>query len=876
MKNMKKLLALFLALALCASLLAGCSGNGSGDSQATESAATESAATESAATESAAAETSTEETSATESAATEESTEGAEIVAENVEAAVEYPAFNVGEVEANLGSSEGGEVNHTAFAGEAGKDYTDEAVYTLNDVMTATTSLNWNPLSWETSDDSMMMSYLTMGFYEFVLNENKDGWAIIPEMAADYPVDVTADYVGQFGVAEGETGKAWKIALNPDAVWEDGTPINADSYIYSYQNLLDPAQLNRRADSLYAGEAAIVGAKAYFYQGQEAFSPLGMTTSEYLANGSEEDLYLDPIGFWNAAGYVDAEGNEVPAYLPISDETIYSQDGTDAEDKDPFSAKSLYEEYFAPGMSYEDYAADYLGTVEGYPADASFDSVGILKTGDYELTFIFQAPISDPDYYVPYYLPMYLVKEDMYEALKVEQDGRISTTYGTSKDTTASYGPYKLDYFELDKQITFVRNDNWCGYKDGKHTGQYQADNVSIQVIDKHETQLLAFLNGEIDFVSLQQEDMEKYASSEYIRYEPQSYTTKLTFNTDESVLAERGTQVLGNLNFRKAFSLAIDRSTFAASYTAAGSAGYGMLNYMYVYDPFTGASYRNNDAAKAALCDLYGLTYGPDGDFDDVDEAYDAITGYDIEQAQQLMAIAYAQVTSDGTWDGTTPIKITLSVYQSDDIYVKMFNYLNDALKAACAGTGFEGKVELTMKADADYYETMYAGQTDMIFSTWGGSAYSPFTLLYECYCDAGINSDPNQMEYGFDSNAVEVTMTINGKEFTQSLQKWALWMDGDENTVLTSNDGSLTLEAFGNYDADTKCAIFAKVEYVYLANYVNTPIYYRNVGSLVSQKGDYAVDEYVDMVTFGGIRYYTFNYNDEEWAAAAGSLTY
>ena len=99
---------------------------------------------------------------------------------------------------------------------------------------------------------------------------------------------------------------------------------------------------------------------------------------------------------------------------------------------------------------------------------------------------------------------------------------------------------------------------------------------------------------------------------------------------------------------------------------------------------------------------------------------------------------------------------------------------------------------------------------------------------------------------------------------------------MDGDENTVLTSNDGSLTLEAFGNYDADTKCAIFAKVEYVYLANYVNTPIYYRNVGSLVSQKGDYAVDEYVDMVTFGGIRYYTFNYNDEEWAAAAGSLTY
>ena len=130
--------------------------------------------------------------------------------------------------------------------------------------------------------------------------------------------------------------------------------------------------------------------------------------------------------------------------------------------------------------------------------------------------------------------------------------------------------------------------------------------------------------------------------------------------------------------------------------------------------------------------------------------------------------------------------------------------------------------------------------------------------------------------MEYGFDSNAVSVTMNINGVEFTQSLQKWALWLDGDEKTVITSNDGSVTLDAFGNYDAETKCAIFAKLEYVYLANYVNTPIYYRNVGSLVSQKGDYAVTGYVDMVGFGGIRYYTFNYNDTEWAGVANTLTY
>ena len=883
---MKKFLALFLALAMCASVLAGCS------KSADESAAP---ATDSADTE--ASEAATPESTPAESSEAAEASEGGEAAAPaDVEPAVEYPAFEVGDVVANLGASGGGEVSHDAYAGVAGKDYTDEAVYTLNDVMTATTSLNWNPVAWETNDDNMMLSYLSMGFYEFVLNSDKTGWAIIPEMAADYPVDVTADYVGQYGVAEGDTAKAWKIALNPDATWEDGTPINADSYIYTYQQQLDPKQLNRRADSLYAGEAAIVGAKAYFYQGQTSYNDLQGAYQVADLTKNEDGTYSTPDGLpvyiginvplaWTGgdtlANYVANYGDQ---YFDLTNWDALLELAGDAG-AIPLTDENMA--LFLPTITgnpaWGETEADfpnYLTSAEGYPADPSWDTVGILKTGEYELTFIFQAPISDPNYYVPYYLPMYLVKQDLFESLKVEADGRISNTYGTSKETTASYGPYKLDYFELDKQITFVRNDNWYGYKDGKHAGQYQADNVSIQVIDKHETQLLAFLNGEIDFVGLQQEDMEKYASSDYIRYEPQSYTTKLTFNTDEAALAERGTQVLGNLNFRKAFSLAIDRSTFAASYTAAGSAGYGMLNYMYVYDPFTGASYRNNDAAKAALCKLYGLTYDDgvteDPEFDDVDEAYDAITGYNIEEARELMAIAYAQVTSDGTWDGTTPIQITLSVYQSDDIYVKMFNYLNDALKSACQGTGFEGKVELVMKADADYYETMYAGQTDMIFSTWGGSAYSPFTLLYECYCDAGINDDPNQMEYGFDSNAVSVTMNINGVEFTQSLQKWALWMDGDEKTVITSNDGSVTLDAFGNYDADTKCAIFAKLEYVYLANYVNTPIYYRNVGSLVSQKGDYAVTGYVDMVGFGGIRYYTFNYDDTAWAGVANTLTY
>lgn len=791
-----------------------------------------------------------------------------------------------GSVTTQEGEDGAGELNYNLYKGEEGKDYTDEKVYTYNDYIAGTTNMKWGTVNWETNEDSYVLSKITSGFYNFYLNDTKDGWAIGCDLASELPVDVTSDYVGSYGIEEGDTAKAWKITLNPDACWEDGTPINADSYIYSYQQLLDPIMLNRRADSLYAGDFQIYGAKNYVYQGRTSFNALGETVEDYLANGGDESqLYVDVTSFWNVTA---EDGSQ---YVSITDETPIRDEAVEDENADEayVSGKYLYETYLAPGAPNADSAADYVGTMQAYEADYSFDNVGIFKTGDYEIVFVTTSPVASPDYYVPYNLSStYLVYEDLWESCKtyfnsngdqVDADSddiaSITTNYGTSAETTMSFGPYRLDYFELDKQITFTRNDNWFGYKDGKHTGMYQADNISCQVIAEQSTALLAFLNGEIDNVSLVASDMSTYGSSDYIRYTPQSYTTKLTFNTDLAKTTERGTQILTNLNFRKAFSYAIDRNTFAAAYTSAGTAGFGMLNNLYVYDPYTGATYRDSEGAKEALCNLYGMTWGEDGDYEDLDEAYEAITGYDITYAQSLMQQAYDECVADGLYDGESNVEIELRVYQSDDVYVQMFNYLNSCLQAACEGTGFEGKVSMKMVVDADYYETNYSGGADMIFTTWGGATYSPWTVLYECYCDASDGSG-QQMEYGFDTSAINVVIDVDGATFTQPLQTWALWADGDVNTVLTSDDGSVTLDAFADYSYDTEAEIYGKLEYALLSYYTTTPLYYRNSGSLVSQKGDYAVTQYVDLVEFGGIEYYTFDYDDTEWEAVKGSLTY
>jgi ABC-type transport system substrate-binding protein len=192
------------------------------------------------------------------------------------------------------------------------------------------------------------------------------------------------------------------------------------------------------------------------------------------------------------------------------------------------------------------------------------------------------------------------------------------------------------------------------------------------------------------------------------------------------------------------------------------------------------------------------------------------------------------------------------------------------DALALACKGTGFEGKVSLQMAVDADYYATMESGLTDMIFSTWGGSAYDPYGVLYRCYCDAGAAEYPNQMEYGFDAGQVEVQLTVDGEPYRASLQDWARWCASDPGARIPG------LASFREYDAATRCKLYADLEFAYLKQYVVTPLYYRNAARMVSQKGDYPIKTYVDPVEFGGIRFYSFHYDDTAWTRIKDTLTY
>ncbi len=837
-----------------------------------------------------------------------------------------------------LYSSEG-----TIWATTAGTGYEDTKYYTYNTYSGGFSSLNWNPHTWEESTDSTVLGYVTTGLFEYVLNAEGNGYVIVPELATYVPgtenglfQDVTYAYYGKLGVKEGDTAKAFRIYLNPNATWDDAnnTPITAADYVYSLKEQLNPAMMNRRADSYYGGAFSIYGAKKYLYSTTEivytSLADLGYeTNAEGIEELGAENVFYN-IAVWNNAfgwdisGYVDEQGNQIPEYVSIADETVYDapEAWAGTAESDPFTAKMYYEGYlpygyWEIGAGFESYGFVLTQRQENADIGYSFDNVG-WKVGKDEVSgleyidMIIEESLYLPEFYVPYYASAPLVKQDVYEANKIYhyadgskskgalKDGTtmddvvsITSEYNTTLDNCAGYGPYKISYYELDKQLTFVRNENWYGYKDGNHVGQYQTDKVSIEVIKEHNTAMLAFEQGKLDDIGLDSNDMDVYGNSSKLVYTPQTYTTKVTFNTDYASLAAREEDGINKTmitvrEFREAFSLCIDRQAFVSSFTAAHGVGFGLLNYMYVFDPASGVAYRATDAGKKAIVDLYGLEYGAGKEYATLDEAYEAVTGYNPEKATLLFQEAYDYATThdrmgnevelgsaDAIYNGTDTIDIQFSVYGGDEIYTQMFNFFKNAMTDACTGTDLEGKVTMTMVEDPDYYDTLYAGGTDLIFSTWGGAQFNGLGMLGSVYCDDHTGGG-NQMELGFDTSKISLTInldiegTLEYKEFTTSLKNWADWLNGTltEGVVIKSDDGSVTLDKYQAYSTSILTEIFAAAEKCYLSYYTAIPVYYRNSASLDSFKINSAVSEYVALVGFGGIRFTTYNYDDTAWA--------
>ncbi len=758
--------------------------------------------------------------------------------------------------------------------------------YTYDTYLT-TPADTWNPLTWTSASDSSVMSYLQTPFVDYTIKDSASGeyqWAFL---AATAITDVTAAHqedLVTYGVTntEAQSGYIYEISLNPALCWEDGTPINADSYIYSMQQMLDPKQQNYRGADYATGTRALAGALEYYHSGNTVMvdnsAEMRIGTEEDLVPGEDGNYYTaegEAIYIILRAGVEYLGGNALEDYISAYGEEYFDMEAYEAlkalEEEDGSvrlnaNTLALLQALISVPSWGEDpsYFINYIFYERAYP-EVDWNTVGLYKVDDYTIRYVLENPSAYYDFLTTC-TSNWLVHEDLYNRCLAVGN------YCTNAQTTMSYGPYRMES-SADGTLVLVRNEKYFEYTtgaggklssvtsflvDGKQVPQWQTDRVVIRTLSNEEAKHY-FLNGELDeWTPSNADELIEYAASPRMFSVPESYTFRIAFNCGLENLqymdAEHGavnSVVLSNRSFRKAFSLAIDRAEFAAS-SAGYSPAVSLINELYFYDVYNDPAsvYRKSDAAMQGICDLYDVKYGPGTDYATLQEAYESIDGYNLEEAQALMAQACMELEEAGLYTAGDPIVILAGLNNTT-----MLTLLTQYLNAAAQGSGF-GTIELS-RIDANRF---YEGTAAFMISGWGGAAFNPFQVM-QCYCDTDYYLEGGS----YDPSVETVTLEVGGEEYTMTWQEWAKTLGGGYGI-------------FTDMDMMTKVEALAKLESTYLAQYYAIPLFCRTANNLLSYQVDYYTNEYNTMYGFGGLRLMRYNYTDAQWEAyvASGKLDY
>ena len=750
---------------------------------------------------------------------------------------------------------------------------------------------NWNYHTYQTATDAEILDYISSGFYVFDYNETKDGYAMVDGMAAGDPVDVTADYIGQFGLVEGDTARAYILNLRQDLKWQDGTPITAHDFVESAKRLLNPEAQNYRADGMYAGSVQIHNAEAYLKQGQVNMTENNLAPTRYLVADlvkAEDGTYTTPDGIpmYIATGFALTDwlsGNTLQYYVEGYGDAMFdvesfnalaamaNEEGLVAATDETIDLLTKVITFSADWGESADNIPDYLVYEVTYP-EVAWENVGWFAKSDYELVFVMDAPLDG--FYLKYNLPSPLVNIEMYDACASVVDGVYTNTYCTSAETTMSYGPYKLTSYQADKQYVLEKNEYYYDLSEDT----YQATSIVVDCVKEPATRLELFLQGKLDTFGLTKDYMDEYQMSDYTYYATGDSTFAMVFNPDAEALVTAQAAAGENINktiltikeFRQAMSYALDRNAFCLATSPMNAPGFGLFSGLIVSDPEAGTAYRTTDVAKNVLAEFWGVSeeYGEGKLYADIDEAVDSITGYNLAKAKELYDLAYDMAIEQGLMDEDDVVEIKIGTpNNTSTFYNNGYEFLVNNYTEAVKGTKLEGK--LTFSRDDTlgnaFSDALKNNQVDMLFGVgWTGSALDPYGLI-----EAYVYTD-YQYDDCTDFTAITCDIEINGTVYTASVQDWQKIMNGAACTI-TAADGSTMEYSCGTADKDpeTRLAILGALEGAVLQNYNFLPIMDDASAQLRGQQIEYYTEEYIFGMGFGGMKYYTFNYTDAEWDA-------
>ena len=652
-------------------------------------------------------------------------------------------------------------------------------------------------------------------------------------------------------------------ALIPD--WYD---------LFSVLRAATPVFTKISAETEYSDDALeqmVADGTLYFSFDTPIFDTEGsFTISEHHAIESQKKYYLNSDGedVYDLLYDKYADDANEYGYIPITEENL--------EDfKTNFSVLSASALGALIPHWYDLLSVVSYTSVEETP----FSNVGIFATdNNTKFVLVFANALSQWD--VKYLLTdNWIVYRPYYEEGYSQQGSLTVTSYGTTSGKYMGYGPYKMTGYQTNSQITFERNENWYGYKEGAtnyHPGQFQTDRIVCRIIADQNTALLEFEAGNLDSVRLNANNMEQYRFSDYLLTRTASNTWSVTFNSDAESLAEIEKDNQGNRrilsvdDFRRALSLSIDRAHIGTNILAGSAAAYSFINNNYYYDMENDPDsiYRNSEQAMEGILRLYGIKYGAGKTYETLEEAYSAVSGYDRDAAKEAFTSAYDYAAANGLYTDGENIRINIYNNTVSTQITALATYLEQAFNAAAEGTPFAGKIKVEIRAmQTGRYDAIAQGRIEAIYYSFSGDFNDPNGMLAN-FTDPDVQTI---LECGFDpeTESFAVTCDFDG--------------DGTEETVTkTYTEWQRSITASGEYygaSQEVKLTIMAEIEYRLLSGFRTLPLVVGTDLTLRSMKVEYATNTSNIFAMYGGVRLMTYHYTDGEWAdfiRDPGNLTY
>ena len=779
--------------------------------------------------------------------------------------------------------------------------------YTYNTYMD-TLPETLNSHSYKATQIPEIITYTASGLYAYDYNEAKNGYKVVPELAAAMPIDVTADYVGEkWGIDSEDTARAWKISLRSDLKWEDGTPITARDFVTSFKLLLNPRATNAGATEFF-DDLIVFGAERYYMGGKTVILD-NNTTKAYTVDDlvmGKDGFYTTPDGqeIWIAlkSPLKWLNGNSLNDYVKAFGSSYFNMDSynrllakADANGDVKINKESLnllidvitYK--YDWGETAED-VRHYLKYYHTYP-EFDFENVGIKALSDTELLLILEEPMEGFYLYRSLMSP-WLVHEELYNACTSydKETGEYTNTYGTSVDTYMSYGPYRLDTYQMDKKIILTKNAEWYGH--GENV--YQTTRIVYDMIEDSETAMQSFLQGKLDYKKLDANQAREYGYADNLYYSDGPSTFFIAMNPDEAAFKEweedtwkgvkynegKDKSIMTIKEFRMALSFALDRHAFNLACDPTSSSAYALFNNVTISDPENGTHYRETEQAKDIMLEFWHISeddIGTGKKYADKDEAIASITGYDLEYAKELFDIAYDKVIELGLMDEDDIVEICIGIPSAiSKYYSNGYNFLVNSYTEAVKGTKLEGKLTFTKDdtLSGSFSDPLKTNIVNLQFGVgWNGNALDPYSLM-KAYTTAAY-------QYNVSSwNTKQVTMDIaisslGGKTYRTTVEQWTYAMMG-QSVALQEVDSegnivpdSLVIYSCGANDGrpDERLDIFAALEREVLSTYDLIPLNNASTASLKSEQINYGTEHYVYGIGRGGVKYMTYNYNDAEW---------